>query len=157
LWEILKPAVVPRALPERREEVPLPCGEAHSFPTPKMRIGIREQLAAAVLLCSILPLVILSVAVWINNHSFVVAVTGNELTLTASLKAAEIASDLVLIQSTCSTIVTRILLQQTLVSFYKDQTTNFSSALDDVKGALLSGGFSSLLQTEVFSRNGTGG
>ncbi len=100
---------------------------------------------------------VLSVAVWINNHSFVITVTGNELALTASLKAAEIASDLVLIQSTCSTIVTRILLQETLVSYYQDPATNFTNALEDVKGALLSGGFSSLLQTKVFSRNGTGG
>lgn len=80
-----------------------------------MRIGIREQLAAAVLLCATIPLAVLAISVWyvipgrrvevqnqvygsdslsllltvvftnsnrIFNDDFVVAVTGNELTLT---------------------------------------------------------------------------
>jgi osomolarity two-component system sensor histidine kinase SLN1 len=54
--------------------------------------------------------------------------------------------------------VTRILLQDALKSFYRGNTSdsNWTSATRDVNGALLSGGFSSLVQTIVYSRNGTG-
>jgi len=122
-----------------------------------VRIGIREQLGVVVLLFALVPLMVLSVAVWINNHNFVVSVTSSELALTASLKAAQIASDLLIIQSTCSTIVTRILLQNTLRNFYKNPTgTNFTSALTDLQSALVGGGFSALLQAVVFSKNSTG-
>jgi osomolarity two-component system sensor histidine kinase SLN1 len=80
------------------------------------------------------------------------------ISLTASLKASEIASDLLLIQATCATIVTRILLQQALQDFYRGNltTSEYQAALNDVTGALASGGFSSLLQTIIFSRNATG-
>jgi osomolarity two-component system sensor histidine kinase SLN1 len=123
-----------------------------------MRVGIRQQLALLVLLTALVPLVVLAVVTWVNNRDFVVNVTSQELTLTASLKAAQIASDLLLIQATCATIVTRILLQQALKSFYRGNLTNanWSAALDDVTGALTSGSYSSLLQTIVFSRNQTG-
>lgn len=123
-----------------------------------MRIGIREQLAFVVLLTSLIPLAILAITTWVNNHDFVVDVTSSSLTLTASLKAAQIASDLLLIESTCSTIVTRILLQNALKTFYRgNQTTqNWTSAYNDVTGALASGGLSALIQVTIFSRNGTG-
>jgi osomolarity two-component system sensor histidine kinase SLN1 len=123
-----------------------------------MRVGIREQLAAVVLLTSLIPLAVLAIATWVNNHNFVVGITSKSLQLTASLKAAQIASDLLLIESTCSTIVTRILLQNALRSFYKGNTTtaNWAAANNDVTGALASGGLSSLLQVTIFSRNGTG-
>jgi len=120
-----------------------------------MRIGIREQLAVVVLLSALVPLAVLAIAVWINNHNLVVNVTSQELTLTASLKASQIASDLLLIQATCATIVTRILLQQAIKNFYHGNT-NWTSAINDVAGALASGGYSSLLQVIVFSRNATG-
>ncbi|KAN0112682.1 hypothetical protein V8E51_005633 [Hyaloscypha variabilis] len=76
----------------------------------------------------------------------------------AFAKASQIASDLLLIQATCSTIVTRILLQDALKAFYLGNTSdsNWVSALRDVNGALASGGFSSLVQTVVYSRNSTG-
>lgn len=123
-----------------------------------MRIGIREQLAFVVLLTSLIPLAILAIATWVNNHNFVVDITSKSLSLTASLKAAQIASDLLLIQSTCSTIVTRILLQNALKSFYRGNQTsmNWTAANNDVISALASGGLSALLQVTVFSKNGTG-
>ncbi|PVH74143.1 hypothetical protein DL98DRAFT_34611 [Cadophora sp. DSE1049] len=122
-----------------------------------MRIGIREQLGAVILLTSLVPLAVLSIAVWINNKNFVVNITSQELSLTASLKASQIASDLLLIQSTCATITTRILLNQALKSYYKGNETsmNWTAALNDVSSALDSGGFSSLLQIIIFSRNST--
>jgi len=123
-----------------------------------MRIGIREQLAGVVLLSALIPLAVLAIAVWINNHNLVVNVTSQELTITASLKASQIASDLLLIQSTCATIVTRILLQQAIKAFYRGNISdsNWIPALNDVAGALASGGYSSLLQVVVFSRNSSG-
>ncbi|KAH6722099.1 histidine kinase-group VI protein [Leptodontidium sp. MPI-SDFR-AT-0119] len=122
-----------------------------------MRIGIREQLGAVILLTSLVPLAILSIAVWINNKNFVVNITSQELSLTASLKASQIASDLLLIQSTCATITTRILLNEALKAYYRgNQTaTNFTAALSDASSALDTGGFSSLLQVIIFSRNST--
>ncbi len=53
-----------------------------------MRIGIREQLAVVLLVTALLPLAVLAVVVWINNYNFVVNVTSQELTLTASLKVS---------------------------------------------------------------------
>jgi osomolarity two-component system sensor histidine kinase SLN1 len=84
-----------------------------------MRVGIREQFAAVVLLTALVPLMVLSIATWINNHNFVTGVTANQLSLTASLKAAQVASDLLLIQATCSTITTRIVIQAALRNFYR--------------------------------------
>ncbi|RDW62677.1 hypothetical protein BP5796_10979 [Coleophoma crateriformis] len=120
-----------------------------------MRIGIREQLALLVLITSLLALAALSIATWINSRKFVVNVTSSELSLTASLKAAQISSDILLLQSTCSTIVTRILLQQAITNFYQG-ITNWTAAEGDVSQALASGGLSALLQVKIFSKNETG-
>ncbi|TVY49760.1 Two-component system protein B [Lachnellula occidentalis] len=96
--------------------------------------------------------------VWVNSHDFVVGVTAQSLSLTASLKAAQIASDLLLIQSTCTTITTRILVQASLKSFYAGNRTarNFEAAHVDIASALVGGGLSSLQQVIIFSRNATG-
>lgn len=113
-----------------------------------MRIPIREQLAGFLLITSLVPLAVLAIATWMNNHSFVTDITGNALELTASLKATQVASDLLLIQSTCATIVTRILLQDAIKSFYRGNLSadNWAQAERDVSGALRTGGYSSLLQ-----------
>jgi hypothetical protein len=54
--------------------------------------------------------------------------------------------------------VTRILLQDAIRNFYRGNISdaNWTAALNDVSGALASGGFSSLVQTIVYSRNSTG-
>ncbi|KAF4637618.1 hypothetical protein G7Y89_g452 [Cudoniella acicularis] len=115
----------------------------------------RQQLGTVVLLCALVPLVVLAIATWVNNYNFVVGVTSQQLSLTASLKAAQIASDLLLIQSTCSTITTRILMQNALKSLYQGDE-DWTAAQDDLDSALASGDFSALLQLIVFSRNNTG-
>ena len=114
----------------------------------EMRIPIREQLAGVVLLTSLVPLAVLAIATWVNNHGFVTGITSQSLQLAASLKATQIASDILLIQSTCATLVTRILLQDALKSYYKgnQSSSNWENATEDIRGALASGGFSSLLQ-----------
>lgn len=54
--------------------------------------------------------------------------------------------------------MTRILLQDALKSFYHGNTSadNWTTAERDVNGALASGGYSSLVQTIIYSRNATG-
>lgn len=123
-----------------------------------MRIGIREQLAAVVLVTALVLLAVLSIATWVNNVNFVTRVTSNSLSLTASLKAAQITSDLLLIQSTCSTIASRAVLQNALKNFYQTGgvNQNWTNANNDVSEALESGGLSALLQVTVYSRNATG-
>jgi osomolarity two-component system sensor histidine kinase SLN1 len=124
-----------------------------------MRIGIREQLAILVFATAVVPLAMLATATWINNHQFVINVTSKSLTLTASLKASQIASDLTLIQSTCSGIVSRVLIQEAIKSYYRGNSTsnNWTTASNDVQGALATGGsLAALLQVIVFSRNSTG-
>ncbi len=80
------------------------------------------------------------------------------LALTASLKAAQVAADLELIESTCGTIVTRILIQTALDRLYagNDSDSNWLRTVEDVQSALASGGFSQLLQVRIYSRNQTG-
>ncbi|KAI0466763.1 osmosensing histidine protein kinase SLN1 [Xylaria cf. heliscus] len=123
-----------------------------------MRIAIREQLAALVLLAVLIALTIVSVPTWIYVHRFVVTVESNGLSLTASLKAAQIASQIELIQTTCRSIATRLLVQGGFLNFYLGNYTadNWSLALQDLQTALNSGGSSNLLQAKLFSRNETG-
>ncbi|KAG9234879.1 histidine kinase-group VI protein [Amylocarpus encephaloides] len=123
-----------------------------------MRIGIREQFAAVVLFTALVPLMVLSIATWINNHDFVTGLTSQQLALTANLKASQISSDLLLIQSTCNSITTRVLIQNALRNYYRGNTSesNWTLASVDIMGALAGGGLSALLQVAIFSRNATG-
>ncbi|KXJ90967.1 putative histidine kinase SlnCl1 [Microdochium bolleyi] len=127
-----------------------------------MRIAIREQLAVLVLLAVLVALAIVSIPVWVYVNQFVVGVTTGGLTLTASLRASQIASELNLIQTTCNTITSRLLLQTVLTDFYhgNDTQVSWSTAGNDLQSALDSGlavGLRSrLLQARVYSRNTTG-
>jgi osomolarity two-component system, sensor histidine kinase SLN1 len=123
-----------------------------------MRIAIREQLAALVLLAVLIALTIVSVPTWIYVHNFVIGVKSDGLALTASLKAAQIASQIELIQTTCSTISTRLLVQSSFLQFYRGNHSaeNWTVAIKDLQTALNSGGASNLLQAKLFSRNQTG-
>ncbi|RWA03936.1 hypothetical protein EKO27_g11169 [Xylaria grammica] len=123
-----------------------------------MRIAIREQLAALVLLAVLIALTIVSVPTWIYVHKFVVNVESDGLALTASLKAAQVASQIELIQTSCVSIATRLLVQAGFLSFYRGNHTveNWSFAVQDLQTALNSGGTSNLLQAKLFSRNVTG-
>lgn len=80
-----------------------------------LRIPIREQLAALVLIAVLVSLAIVSIPTWLYVHSFVIDVKTQGLALTASLKASQIASDLDLLQSISAAITTRLLIQQSLV------------------------------------------
>lgn len=79
-----------------------------------MRVSIREQLAAVVLLAVLTGLAIISIPVWIAVNNFVGDVKGEALALTASLKAGQIASVLDQLQVISNSITTRLLLQNAL-------------------------------------------
>jgi len=128
----------------------------------KMRIAIREQLAAVVILAVGVALAIVSIPTWIFVNNFVIGVETGSLSLTASLKAARISSEINLIQTACQTISTRLLLQDAFNKFYSSQVNNttnddpWTAAKDDLGSALGRTGFSGLLQARLYSRNTTG-
>ncbi|KAI0386994.1 putative histidine kinase SlnCl1 [Hypomontagnella monticulosa] len=125
-----------------------------------MRVAIREQLAALVLLAVLVALAVVSIPTWIYVNRFVIGVKTDGLALTASLKAAQVASEIELIQTTCNHIATRLLLQNVLFSFYRgnDSDELWSEAAADLSSALLSrpGISANLLQARLYSRNETG-
>ncbi|KAI1778677.1 putative histidine kinase SlnCl1 [Hypoxylon cercidicola] len=126
-----------------------------------MRVAIREQLAALVLLAVLVALAILSIPTWVYVNRFVVGIETSGLSLTASLKAAQVSSEIELIQTTCNHIATRLLLQNALLSFYHGNVTDsiWNQASADISTALNSGNgvASNLLQARLYSRNETGG
>ncbi|KAK6082036.1 osomolarity two-component sensor histidine kinase sln1 [Seiridium cupressi] len=125
-----------------------------------MRIAIREQLAALVLLAVLVSLAILSIPTWIYVNRFVVSVENNALALAASLKASSVAAEIELLQTTTRTISTRLLIQAAFRTFYLGNTTsaNWDNARTDLQSALNAGSDSSanLLQVKLYSRNQTG-
>ncbi|KAI1085149.1 putative histidine kinase SlnCl1 [Whalleya microplaca] len=125
-----------------------------------MRIAIREQLAALVLLAVLVALAIVSIPTWIYVNSFVVGISSDGLSLTASLKAAQVSSEIELVQTTCNTISTRLLLQNAFQSFYlgNRSTDVWDYAAADLRSALNNQlpGSANLLQARLYSRNQTG-
>lgn len=124
----------------------------------KMRVSIREQLAAIVIFAILVALAIVSIPAWIYVHNFVTGVEADGLTLTASLKAARIESELNMFGTTIQTIATRILLQQAFVNFYNGNATDpFAPARSDLESAMSTQLLTGLLQARLYSRNLTGG
>ncbi|KAF4785786.1 hsp90-like protein [Colletotrichum scovillei] len=123
-----------------------------------VRVAIREQLAFLVVIAVLVALMILSVPVWIYVNQFVTQVEGRELALTASLKASRISAELELVQTSIITISSRILIQNSLFTFYDGNTTdaNWAQAKGDLNSALSVGGLTGLLQGRIYSRNITG-
>jgi osomolarity two-component system, sensor histidine kinase SLN1 len=79
-----------------------------------MRIPIREQLGLLVLFCSLLALMVLAVATWTQNHGFIIGIRLSALSLTASLKSAQVSASLLLLQTSVQSIATRIVIQSAL-------------------------------------------
>ena len=126
-----------------------------------MRIAIREQLGLLILLSSLIGLAVVAIATWVTNHNFVLGIRASRLTLIASLKAAQLASNLDLMQTSANLISTRLSVQRALMRYNTGNNTgqNWSSALADMQSAL--GGDGSigqalLLQAIVFPRDGSG-
>ena len=129
----------------------------------RLRVAIREQLAALVVFAVLVGLAIVSIPVWVFVNNFVVGVESNSLSLTASLKAARISSEIDLIQSACQTIATRLLIQTEYTNFYgqnwtgyPDESLAWVDSIADLQSALSVTGFTALYQVRLFSRNTTG-
>ncbi|KAI9842213.1 MAG: Histidine kinase [Thelocarpon superellum] len=125
-----------------------------------MRIPIREQLGLLVLLTSLIALATIAVATWVNNYNFVVGIRSSRLALTASLKAAQLSSNLLLLQTSTVSLSQSVTVQLALQR-YNDQDNNTAAnwvrAAQDVQPGLGTGGEGSLLlQAMVFPKNGTG-
>ncbi|RBR16278.1 uncharacterized protein FIESC28_07028 [Fusarium coffeatum] len=122
-----------------------------------MRIAIREQLAALVLLAVLISLAIVSIPTWIYVNRFVVDIEREGLQLTASLKASRISAELDLVETIAVTISSRILVQTALTNHYDSiDDADWADAREDLASALSSSINSGLLQIRLYSRNGTG-
>ena len=125
-----------------------------------MRVSIRDQLAALVIFSVLISLAIVSIPTWIFVHNFVTGVESDGLSLTASLKAAKVTSELNLLTTLSQTITTRILLQQAFTDFYNGNATlndTFAAARSDLESAMSTSSLTGLLQARLYSRNQTGG
>lgn len=127
-----------------------------------MRIPIREQLALLILLSALIGLAVISIATWVTNHSFVLGVRSSRLSLTASLKAAQLASNLNIMQTSANFVSTRVLIQSALQRYNElgnNTAANWVRATADMAQAISGGGSvgqSLLFQTMVFPKNDTG-
>jgi osomolarity two-component system sensor histidine kinase SLN1 len=81
------------------------------------------------------------------------------LELVATIKASQVASNLDLIETTCKTIATRILIQSALRRYYAGNHTveNWTNSIADLQSALGSRGYLSLYQSIIYSKNGAEG
>ncbi|KAF7186019.1 Two-component system protein B [Pseudocercospora fuligena] len=126
-----------------------------------MRIPIYLQLASLLLISSLIGLAVISIAVWITTHSFVLDIRASRLSLTASLKAAELASNLDVMQTSAGFVSTRVLIQMALMRYNNGNNTeqNWNESKSDLQAAI--GGMASLgqillLQARVYPKNDTG-
>ena len=127
-----------------------------------MRIPIREQLALLILASALFGIAVISVATWVTNHAFVLNVRSARLSLAASLKAAQLASNLDIMRTSAGFISTRVIVQAAL-NRYNQQSNNteenWSRASADMASAVGGGGSigqSLLLQSMVFPKSDTG-
>jgi osomolarity two-component system sensor histidine kinase SLN1 len=128
----------------------------------KMRIPIREQLALLILASALFGIAVISVATWVTNHAFVLNVRSARLSLTASLKAAQLASNLDIMRTSAGFISTRVIVQGAL-SRYNQQSNNteenWTRARADMASAVSGGGSigqALILQSMVFPKSDTG-
>ncbi|KAG9700700.1 putative histidine kinase HHK5p, partial [Aureobasidium melanogenum] len=129
-----------------------------------MRIPIREQLAGLILLAAAIGLAVISIATWYTNHNFVLEIRTTRLSLTASLKAAQIASNLALIQNSVQLVSSRIVMQSALKRYNlqgNNTAANWESAQSDFDAAIAapaSGavGQALMLQGKIFPRDANG-
>ncbi|KAJ5503767.1 Six-hairpin glycosidase [Penicillium fimorum] len=121
-----------------------------------MRIPIAVQLGLLVLLTAVSGVAVLAIATWFTTYNFVVDVKSKGLELVATTKASQIVSNLDLLETTCKTIATRILIQSALKRYYAGNTSdeNWANSVADVQSALGSRGYLDLYQAIIYSKNG---
>ncbi|KAJ2904202.1 hypothetical protein MKZ38_008532 [Zalerion maritima] len=96
-----------------------------------MRIAIREQLAALVIFAVLVSLAVISIPTWMFVNRFVVDIESKGMSLTASLKAAQINSELELLQTSIQTVATRRTIQDALIAFYRGDASALTPHEDD--------------------------
>ncbi|KAJ5848763.1 CheY-like superfamily [Penicillium solitum] len=123
-----------------------------------MRIPIAVQLGLLVLLTAVSGVAVLAIATWFTTYNFVVDVGSQGLELVATTKASQIASNLDLLETTCKSITTRILIQSALKRYYAGNTSdeNWTNPIADVQSALGSRGYLDLYQAIIYSKDGKG-
>ncbi|KAH0284712.1 hypothetical protein M436DRAFT_58265 [Aureobasidium namibiae CBS 147.97] len=129
-----------------------------------MRIPIREQLAGLILLAAAIGLAVISIATWYTSHNFILEIRTTRLSLTASLKAAQIASNLALIQNSVQLVASRLVMQNALRRYNlqgNNTAANWASAQSDFNAAIAgpaSGavGQALMLQGKIFPRDADG-
>ncbi|KAF2789147.1 hypothetical protein K505DRAFT_352768 [Melanomma pulvis-pyrius CBS 109.77] len=121
-----------------------------------MRIPIREQLGCLVLLASLIGLAVIAIATWVTNHSFVLSIRATRLTLTASLKSAQISSNLLLMQYTVRQTANRLAIQSALQRYNagNDTDQNWSRSRDDLAAVFTGDGQNFLtVQAQIYPAN----
>lgn len=120
-----------------------------------MRVPITVQLGLLVLLTSVVGIAVLAIATWITTYNFVVDVGSQGLELVATIKASQIASNLDLLETTCKTISTRLLVQSALRRYNAGNRSseNWFYATTDLQSALGSRGYLSLYQAILFPKD----
>ena len=127
-----------------------------------MRISIRSQLGLLILTSALIGVAVVSIATWVSTHQFVMNIRSSRLTLTASLKAAQLTSNLNLMQTSANLVTTRVLIQQALQRYDlngNDTYENWEAAIpdmDDAIGGTGSLGQALLLQGQMYPRNANG-
>lgn len=127
-----------------------------------MRISLRQQLAILLVLSGAIGLAVLAIATWIVNHDFVLNVSSSRLEITASLKAAQIAYNLELMQIATAFLAARVSIQDALVNYNTGTDTspsNWASAAGYLENTLKNAGLISsalVLQCQVFPANPNG-
>ncbi|KAF2770246.1 hypothetical protein EJ03DRAFT_270878 [Teratosphaeria nubilosa] len=127
-----------------------------------MRVNITTQLGLLILLSFLIGLAVVSVATWVANHNFVLDIRSQRLSMAASLKAAQLASDLNLMQTAANFISTRVLIQRALRNYTQngvDTGSLWAAAETDMADAISGSGSLGqelLLQTMVFPVNDQG-
>lgn len=127
-----------------------------------MRISIRVQLGSLLLLSSLIGLAVISIAVWTTVHDFVLQLRATRLALTASLKAAQLDSNLEIMQTTAGFVASRVIVQYALQRYnqdYNNSLANWSYTALDLQAAV--GGDGSLgqtllLQSRLYPKNASG-
>ncbi|KAK7178595.1 osomolarity two-component sensor histidine kinase sln1 [Paraphaeosphaeria sporulosa] len=122
-----------------------------------MRISIREQLGCLILLSSLIGLAAIAVATWITNHNFVLGVRSNALRLRATLKAAQVASNLLAMETTVRQTASRLAIQSALQRYNdygNNSANNWSCARDDFDAIFTGEGNARLaVQAKLYPKN----
>ena len=127
-----------------------------------MRIPIRVQLGSLLLISSLIGLAVISIAVWVTTHSFVLQLRASSLASTASLKALQLDSNLNIMRTAVSAVSTRVLIQHALGRYNtvaNNTAANWVNAMTDMQSAIggdASPGQTLLLQSMVSASNLSG-